>query len=243
VSEAADEARIRPLIGLYLLGALDAKDRAEVDAHLTRCAGCRREADELGEAVTALAMLSDAEGQDLVREFGIPDGEPLTEPKPQATPPSNQDLKLTIPAPKRTRRALITTGSLVVVVVVAAVLALVVAFGPSADQSQQFDVTLAATAGSRDSGVSLSVFLTGRQGTTTVRATVAGLPTGTHYQLKAFTTNGQEMAVCDWFGAGGAQDVGGDVQVPVGRMSFFRVSDVDSGTVLVSAYLTRGQHS
>lgn len=45
-------------LGVYLLGALDAQERAEVEAHLSGCAACRAELAELEELPALLGRLT-----------------------------------------------------------------------------------------------------------------------------------------------------------------------------------------
>jgi hypothetical protein len=52
---------MRPDLPEHALGTLSPERRGEVEAHLTWCAGCRREARELAEGATALGLLSSAE--------------------------------------------------------------------------------------------------------------------------------------------------------------------------------------
>lgn len=51
----SDHDRLRQALGSYLLGALDPPDRAEVEAHLRSCAGCR---DELASHAGLPGLLS-----------------------------------------------------------------------------------------------------------------------------------------------------------------------------------------
>jgi anti-sigma factor RsiW len=47
VSDTTDCARIRPELGVYVLGAISPADRAAVDGHLAACRRCRDEVAEL----------------------------------------------------------------------------------------------------------------------------------------------------------------------------------------------------
>jgi Putative zinc-finger len=49
-------AEVRELLPEYAVGTLDAATRTRVQEHLARCAGCRKEADELTEGAAALAL-------------------------------------------------------------------------------------------------------------------------------------------------------------------------------------------
>jgi hypothetical protein len=49
-------AEVRELLPEYAVGTLDAPSRTRIEEHLAGCAGCRKEADELAEGATALAL-------------------------------------------------------------------------------------------------------------------------------------------------------------------------------------------
>lgn len=49
-------AEIRELLPEYAVGTLDAATRARIEEHLARCAGCRKEADQLADGAAALAI-------------------------------------------------------------------------------------------------------------------------------------------------------------------------------------------
>ena len=53
-----DHARWADTAGAYVLGAMPASERDEYEAHLTTCAVCREEVDELRPAAEALPMAS-----------------------------------------------------------------------------------------------------------------------------------------------------------------------------------------
>jgi Putative zinc-finger len=72
---------VRQLLGVYVVGAIDAADRALVDEHLGQCQACR---DELAGLAALPAMLSRVPAADLERlglaATGLPDmAEPPTE--------------------------------------------------------------------------------------------------------------------------------------------------------------------
>jgi anti-sigma-K factor RskA len=56
---------IRSLLGAYALDAVDASERAEVEAHLETCADCRREVDDHLAVASMLASADDATPDDL----------------------------------------------------------------------------------------------------------------------------------------------------------------------------------
>ena len=60
-------------LGLYVLGLLRGAERAAVESHLARCLACRREAERLGRATDALALLTSQDVADLLAEPDQPD--------------------------------------------------------------------------------------------------------------------------------------------------------------------------
>jgi len=65
VARALTPAELDELLGAYALDALDADERAQVEAWLARSPVARREADELREAASLLAEPADAPSDDL----------------------------------------------------------------------------------------------------------------------------------------------------------------------------------
>jgi hypothetical protein len=59
VTDTMDCAQARISLGVYVLGALQPADRAEVDAHLAGCMGCRAELADLEGLPAVLASLSE----------------------------------------------------------------------------------------------------------------------------------------------------------------------------------------
>jgi hypothetical protein len=66
-------SRMRILLGVYVLGAIEPAERATVDAHLSVCRGCR---DELASLAGLPAMLGRIT-EDQVQQLGPPPGELL----------------------------------------------------------------------------------------------------------------------------------------------------------------------
>jgi predicted anti-sigma-YlaC factor YlaD len=54
-------ARVKMLLGVYVLGGLRGTKEARVRAHLKRCIPCRAEYDELAEIIPFLDMITGAE--------------------------------------------------------------------------------------------------------------------------------------------------------------------------------------
>ncbi|MGC4806709.1 zf-HC2 domain-containing protein [Micromonospora sp. DT233] len=95
MTDSADESHVRQLLGPYLLGVLDARERDAVEHHLAVCPACLAECDELGEVVAMLALISEEDGREIVEEFGAP---PLAAPEPaNATAPAPRPLAAATP--------------------------------------------------------------------------------------------------------------------------------------------------
>jgi anti-sigma factor RsiW len=140
--------------------------------------------------------------------------------------------------PGKSRRNGLLIGALALVLVISGI-----GLGWSilrGDGTPAQDVTLAATGADQTSGVSLSVRVVGNGRTSTVSATVGGLPAGERHQLLAVNTNGESFLLSDWTAAAGIQDIAGECDAPVDSLSFFSITKLD-GSVLVTAHINRGR--
>ncbi|WP_326550888.1 zf-HC2 domain-containing protein [Micromonospora sp. NBC_01813] len=233
------------LLGFYVVDKLEAAERVTLERHLSECASCRAERDEIDPVVPALRLLGEAEIQDLVTEFGTPT--PAAAPTPDATSApvvpstltrSGADRPLRRAAgpgappstppgpgrgrPKRHRR--LAVGLLAMVAAVGVVTTVLV---------QRSDPTVPAPVGIAASGdtaeaVAMSVEVAGQ----TARATLTGLREGVRYELYAVTGDGQTLRLAEWTGAAGSQDVVGDLSVPAGEVAFFSVRQADGAVVV-----------
>ncbi|HEY3505722.1 MAG TPA: zf-HC2 domain-containing protein [Actinocatenispora sp.] len=89
--DSTDEPHVRLSLGLYLLGAVDAAERATIERHLAGCDACRAESEELAGTVAAVALIPDEDRQAIAAEFGIP--------RPPAAPPEVSTASLGSPPP------------------------------------------------------------------------------------------------------------------------------------------------
>jgi anti-sigma factor RsiW len=238
VTDSTSDPHLRDSLGLYLLGSLGPQEREEVEGHLTTCAACRAESDQLGEVVAALALLSEEEGREVVEEFGLfPPGpvgarsgivDVLPRSLRHVAPPAK-------PRRARSGRALVGIAGLVVVLLLSVGI-FVAVYNTHDTTATPVTLTLAATAVDTSTGATVSVVASGQDGRVTIRATVTGLHAGTTYKLYAVTSDGSTHVVTTWTGSENSQDVTGDLPVSPGQLSFFTVTLVDS-TPVVSAYL------
>ena len=188
---AGNGAHLHPALGMYLLGGVHGEDRAAIEDHLARCAGCLREADVLGSAVEALAAL-DAEdaaeflaGREVVPEAPPRAGSPIR-------PPPARAVGHPVPEPdaagdrrsRRRRRAHHRHD-------------VGFALGRGRDAGDTGHTAAAAAVATADhtTGATLSVILASTQArTATVHATVTGLHDGERYQLIVVTVDGRHEA-------------------------------------------------
>jgi anti-sigma factor RsiW len=140
--------------------------------------------------------------------------------------------------PRRGRRASLLLGALALVLVISGSGVAWAFLRDSGTHAR--DVTLAATAADVSSGVSLSVRAVGTGRTSTVAATVGGLPAGQRHQLFAVTVDGNSHLLSDWTAAAGVQEISGECAAPVDDLVFFTVARLD-GSVLVTARINRGR--
>ena len=89
------------LLGPYVLGKLSDDLRADVEEHLSWCAGCRVECQELREVLVALALLSEAHLREALQPdqvapaamaeqpqpVGLDHAQPLRGRRPRSRPP------------------------------------------------------------------------------------------------------------------------------------------------------------
>jgi anti-sigma factor RsiW len=235
VTDSTSDPHLRDSLGLYLLGSLGPRERAEVERHLATCPDCRRESDQLGEVVAALALLSEEEGREVAEEFGVrPADLPSGATGLEAATPPHPVLPVSPRRGPRRTRALLSIAALMLVVFVS--VGIFVTVYTTGDASTRVTLTVAATAADTSTGATVSVVASGHDGRVTIRATVTGLHAGTAYQLYAVTSDGATHVVTSWTGSDAPQDVTGDLPVSPRQLSFFTVTLADS-TPVVSAYL------
>jgi len=232
---------VRLLLGLYVLGALHTDEYVAVNRHLARCPQCRTECDELGQVPAFLALLSVAEVDALVDEFGGPQRPPqrITAPPVPAAPLRSKVLgrgSRAVPGRPRVKLGLVAAG-----------LALVVGVGTGvwlkgAGGSSPVSATLAASGVDGATGASLFVEMSARPDGAAVRATVVGPRPGAKLQLFAVTVDGRSVLIHQWAAAGGPQTVIGELDVAPDRVAFCTMVQMD-GSVVVSVQLPGGSRS
>jgi predicted anti-sigma-YlaC factor YlaD len=192
-------------LGVYLLGALDATERAAVDAHLRDCRSCQR---ELAELASLPLMLEQLRLEDV-------------EPVPAITP--SDDLYDRVAARARDEQAgqerrLSRFQRLTAVAAAVVVLAGVAVGGVALAHhgSSSGPATVSATQGH----VHMTVRLTSQTAGTALDVSVAGLPENEHCWLVAVGRDGSRDVAGQWDATySGRAKVTGSTRIPLGQLS------------------------
>ncbi|ROO63210.1 hypothetical protein EDC02_5230 [Micromonospora sp. Llam0] len=240
------EPQLREALGLFYAGALPDDEMSTVAGHLATCAGCLAESDELGEAAMMLALLSSADRDDLVAEFGLPDAgtsAPVGLPDAGTSRVGGTDIAGTRPRPhgpvrpRRVRRrprrlALAGAGLAVVLFMLAAVtvgqpmLARLIGADPP--------TTLVADAANESTGATLSVTVTASGADVELYATVTGLTAGEPYRFYVTDIGGRSWELVTFTGVGRLQQVDTACPVPIDGIARFSITARD-GSLVVAA--------
>ncbi|HTW20572.1 MAG TPA: zf-HC2 domain-containing protein [Mycobacteriales bacterium] len=183
-------------LGVYVVGALDPAERAEVDAHLEQCAACRAELASLAGLPELLDRLSI---EDFPLELMAAPADLFDRVAARAREEDEQ----------RTRRGLLsTTYRRLTAVAAAAVLVAGASVGAVAlahhDQHPRSSFT------ATQSGVTMRVTLASQASGTGLNVTVSGLPRDEHCQLIAVGKDGTRDVAGRWDAtySGWAQETG-----------------------------------
>lgn len=204
-------------LGVYVLGALDPAERAEVDAHLAGCASCR---DELAALAGVPGLLSR-----------------LTPDEAAAGPPAPSDAllesllrRVARERAARRRRWLAAVAAVVVLIAgaVAGVAALRSGSGPSTSPSRVVAARDVAT------GVAVRVSLASRPSGTALTLSLTGVKAEERCRLRVVGADGSSEVAASWVASySGAAQVTGWTAIPVGSVRELVVETHD-GTRLVS---------
>lgn len=217
---------IRMSLGLLALGALSDGERSVVRHHLAECPACLARSAEFAQVIGALSMVTEEDARAIVNEFGafVPGG-----------PASGARRR-----PRRPSAALVGAGGLLMAVALAVGL-LIGAQLQTGVPAPPAAVSMSVTGDDIRTGVSLSVFVTGRGEGVSLNATVAGLPNGLKYQLYAVTGEGRTYVVGRWVSSSQVQTVTADLPVPASALAFFTVTRQDGAPVVSAQILHTGQ--
>lgn len=201
--------RLRELLGPYVLGGLDADDRARLEAHLPTCAACR---DELATYAGLPALLRDGAPASAHRET------------------SDAALGDAIGAlrTRRRRRRLLLTAAAAVVLVAGAGVGTAVVLEPDAPVATT--LALSAPAGVSATG---AASLSAKPWGTSVELDLRGLPQDEQFVAWLVSPEGERQQVATWGSTGnGEAHVTGASAFATRDVAQVRVTDSDGGLVI-----------
>ena len=204
--------RLRELLGPYVLGGLDADDRAQLKAHLPTCAACR---DELATYAGLPALLRAGTPASAHRET------------------SDAALGDAIGAlrTRRRRRRLLLTAAAAVVLVAGAGVGTALVLG--ADAPAGTTLALSAPAGVSATG---ATSLSAKPWGTSVELDLRGLPQDEQFVAWLVSPEGERQQVATWGSTGnGEAHVTGAAAFVTRDVAQVRVTDSDGDLVLSTA--------
>lgn len=204
--------RLRELLGPYVLGGLDADDRARLEAHLPTCAACR---DELATYAGLPALLRDGAPASAHRET------------------SDAALGDAIGAlrTRRRRRRLLLTAAAAVVLVAGAGVGTALVLGPDAPVGTT--LALSAPAGVSATG---ATSLSAKPWGTSVELDLRGLPQDEQFVAWLVSPAGERQQVATWGSTGnGEAHVTGAAALVPRDVAQVRVTDSNGDLVLSAA--------
>jgi len=216
-------ARARLELGVYVLGAMEAAQRAQVDSHLAACSWCREELAGLAGLPAVLGKVPAGEVMRLA-----PDG------RGAAGPP----LEVLAGRAARTRR-LRRLGAAAVVALIAGIAAVLApqarhpaALPPAAVAAPRWAGT--AEAANPVTGAWAAIRYAPEPWGTALEARVTGIPAGTRCQLWVTGTRGQDFAAGGWIIPAGSQHGWYPASVPFAAASLRGFEITTGGRALVA---------
>jgi putative zinc finger protein len=200
MSGAAGCREIRHALGVYVLGAIEPSERAQVDEHLATCADCREELASLAGLPALLRRVPTPEAERLA----VGDAEDAA---PAETPPDHvlPSLLARTARARRVRRwRALAAAAAVVVLALGAGAAVATLAGPGqAGQSPSISAQGHAawhTVSAVDSrtGASLTVKYAPESWGTTMSVRVSGIPSGTVCEFQVTDGHGHHWVVGGW---------------------------------------------
>jgi hypothetical protein len=165
-------------LGPYLLGAVDACERAEVEAHLAVCAGCRTTADELRPVSSLLGRLH-------IDDLAPPE-------------PSSGLLERVLAEQATTRRRRRVGVMVAAAALVAAVGVAGGVVGAGAPAEEPTARTVAVTAAETAGGITATAWLTPNATGTGIRLRLDGVPAGEWCSLVIRDRDGRTETAASW---------------------------------------------
>ncbi|HEU4674503.1 MAG TPA: zf-HC2 domain-containing protein [Motilibacteraceae bacterium] len=222
-------AEVRLSLGAHVLGALEPAERADVEAHLAACPGCR---EELAELAVLPGLMSRVDLSDL--DLSADESDVSSETSAEHVLDAVLFQVARERRAARRRRAVLTTVGLVAAAAVAAVLALVVpGRAPSAPPAPVAAARTVAADG--PGGVHFTADLAPRGWGTEVVLHLSGVPRGQWCQLVAVGRDGRTEIAASWVASyAGRADVTGATSVPLASLAALRIT-TDQGTIASAA--------
>lgn len=217
--ERRAHARLRELLGPYVLGSLDPDDRAHLETHLAACDTCR---DELALYAGIPALL----------RAGAATSAPVE------TPDAALGAAVGALRSRRRRRWQLLAAAAVIVLVAGLGAAPAVIRGP--DQPPATNLTLTAPTAGGASGASGEASLSARPWGTSVDLVVRGLPPDGPFVAWLVSADGEPQQAATWASTdSGEAQVTGAVALTPREVSFVRVTDLHGDLVLFAATVNR----
>jgi anti-sigma factor RsiW len=194
----SDCGDIRHALGVYVVGAIEPAERADVDAHLAHCADCREELAGLAGLPALLGRVPAADAERLALGSGV-----LEEPPAELLDSLLQHVSLRRRARKR---RLLTAAAAAAVIAIGggiaggAVISQPRSSAPPSGVSAQHEPPGLARGGS--AGVNMAVYYDSSSSGTRMQVQVTGIPAGDHCVFWAVTRAGAHLAAGEWTATG-----------------------------------------
>ena len=214
---------IRQALGVYVLGAIDPAERAQVDEHLASCPDCREELASLAGLPAMLRKVPMVEAERLASPDAEPDAPPV---------PSEEMLESLVARTNNVRRIHrwrgLAAAAAVVVLALGGGVVVGHALQPSGSALHWREIHSGA-AGS----VHLTVMYRALDSGTRVQSNVTGIAPGTLCELEAIDSQGQAWSLGSWQSWSGTTWYPGQVAVPETNIRVFELTV--HGKVIASA--------
>jgi anti-sigma-K factor RskA len=191
---------VRQLLGVYVLGAIDPAERAEVDAHLAHCPDCR---EELAGLAGLPALLSHVPVDEAARIAGFDENERLA-PSQDIHQTDDADDTLSPLLARMAQRRRVNRWRNLIAAAAAVVIAAGAAVGAVSLTSSTPPNAVAVGHWERAQGTNpatqahVVVHYKGRSWGTSLDASVTGIPAGTTCQFWVLGSDGRKWAAGGW---------------------------------------------
>jgi putative zinc finger protein len=203
-------------LGAYVLGALDAREREQVDEHVAICGRCREELEALIPLRSYLARVATEELETADTPSTAPEAPPVPggrQPSPGVAPTALRTRlhdALRVERRRIARRRLATATALVAALAIA-----LVAVSPDAGR----EPPARAVAADARTGVRATVTATSRAWGTELRVRMTGAAPGVRCRLIARARDGRsDVAATWWTTYGGNAEVSGAAAIPAAEL-------------------------